>query len=117
FAYQIILGQCVPLGSFAEDDRPQGNAFEQARVVGGGERPGSSNGTETRNKDRYAARSSNSSGSRSGRSCPCRTDSFRANSYRPSTLTCPSSNGESRSTSAGLTTTAEARSCARAASR
>jgi hypothetical protein len=42
--------------------------------------PVSSNGTENRCKDRYAARSSPWSGSRSGRSCPCRTDSFRANS-------------------------------------
>ena len=46
---------------------------------------------------------SNSLGSRSGRSCLCRRDSLRANSYRPSTLTWSSSSGESRSTSSGLT--------------
>ncbi len=58
----------------------------------------SSHGTENRRKGRYAAWSSNSLGSRSGRGCPCRTDPLRANSYRPSTLTWSSSSGESLST-------------------
>ena len=76
-----------------------------------------SNGTENWNKDRYAARSSTSLGSRSGRSWPCRIDSFRANSYRPSTLTWSSNSGESRWTSSGLTATSVARTLVKAASR
>ena len=79
--------------------------------------PVSSNGTENWNSDRYAARSSRSSGSRSGRSLPCRIDFFRLNSYRPSTLMWSSSSGESRSISSGLTNVPEVRARARAASR
>jgi hypothetical protein len=45
--------------------------------------PVSSIGTENWNRDRYAARSSRTSGSRSGRSLPCRIDFFRLNSYPP----------------------------------
>jgi hypothetical protein len=56
-------------------------------------------------------------GSRSGRSLPCRTDSFRANSYRPSTLMWSISRGESRPTSSGLTVKPVARTWAKAASR
>jgi hypothetical protein len=77
----------------------------------------SSNGTENRRKGRHAARSSSSSGSRSGRRHPCRIDSLRANSYRPSTLMWSRSSGESRSTSSGWIGPPEVRIWARAASR
>ena len=105
--------------------RPDGTAFVSATDLENRMRVNldvlhrgvSSNGTENWNKGRYAARSSRSLGSRSGRSCPCRIDSFRANSYRPSTLTWSNCRGESRSTSSGLTATSVARTLVRAASR
>ncbi len=94
-------------------------AAESLRAVAldGKSRPVSSNGTKNWNKGRYAARSSRPLGSRSGRNSPCRTESFRTNSYRPSTLTCSRSRGESRPTSSGLTSSPAARTWARAASR